>query len=178
MLRSSLSPSLSFHWVSSPHHTQLSSPTLLLRTDLRRLKIIQNLHHAFCVLCCYSYSGISYGLNFVQNEISIPFMVSVNIWTFQTTVYPVFSWWSIFWNLSSQKIKHAENFSLIVYMLQWKTAHANFKKIKSSFRKICNTQKNSDTICDLYFLHYLLWSLMLSSIMALSGLSTLILLVS
>lgn len=58
-----------------------------------------------------------------------------------------------------------------------KNSTRKFKKNKSSFRKICNTQKNSDT-CVLYFLHYLLWSLMLSSIMALSGLSTLILLVS
>lgn len=41
MLQSSLSPSLSFHWVTSPRHTQLSSPALLLQTDWRRLKIIQ-----------------------------------------------------------------------------------------------------------------------------------------
>lgn len=172
MLRSSLSPSLSFHWVSSPHHTQLSSPTLLLRTDWRQLKIIQTF--TSCFLC-------SVLLLLFWYHIWLEFCSEWNflflLWS-QLTVYPVFSWWSIFWNLSSQKIKHAEKFSLIVYMLQWKTAHANFKKIKSSFRKICNTQKNSDTICVLYFLHYLLWSLMLSSIMALSGLSTLILLVS
>lgn len=163
--------------VSPSHSTIISnSPSPDRLTSTENNSNIYIMLSVFCVVTLILVSYMAWIL--FRMKFSIPFMVSVNIWTFQRTVYPVFSWWSIFWNLSSQKIKHAQKFSLIVYMLQWKTAHANLKKIKSSFRKICNTQKNSDTICVLYFLHYLLWSLMLSSIMALSGLSTLILLVS
>lgn len=126
--------------VSPSHSTIISnSPSPDRLTSTENNSNIYIIHSVFCVVTLILVLYMAWIL--FRMKFSIPFMVSVNIWTFKTTVYPVFSWWSIFWNLSSQKIMHAEKFSLIVYMLQWKTAHANLKKIKVLFAKFAIHKK-------------------------------------
>lgn len=118
MLQSSLSPSLSFHWVTSPRHTQLPSPALLLQTDWRRLKIIQTFTSIYinftAVIClrnvyvanhflnyhllsrnifCDSLSGIwnieTWGKKSIQSKLSTILTLKFNALIHHGPVWPV-----------------------------------------------------------------------------------------
>lgn len=139
--------------VSPSHSTIISnSPSPDQLTSTENNSNIYIMLSVFCVVTLILVSYMAWIL--FRMKFSIPFMVSVNIWTFQTTVYPVFSWWSIFWNLSSQKIKHAEKFSLIVYMLNEKQHTQILKKLKVLFAKFAIHKKTRIHVFYTFFTTY------------------------
>lgn len=143
--------------VSPSHSTIISnspSPDRLTSTENN-----SNIYITHSVFCVVTLIPLSYMAWILFNSLSSFFMM---IYLLKLIIAK---------NNACRKI-----FTYCIYAIM-KTQHTQILKKIKKFAKICYTQKNSDT-CVLYFLHYLLWSLMLSSIMALSGLSTLILLVS